>query len=348
MSFDALLAQLAAATGAIPAPEADSDIVVTGKRKKPVLDGMGDLPRQDPVDVAEQRANRQPINLDNSEYRQAAAANADAAHKERKGMFGVKGTLRDVLGLFGDTYLTANGHAPIYKPQREAEANQDALSGFTEQPQQALERLASQDEPAAQKMYQGMQLNTIRQQQQEGLQQSRQSLADDRKFKQTQAFTNRFARMVSGAKSSEQLEAAIRLAKKSAGTLGINLEKLGITDDMSPEDIRAIANGDMTVNQQQQLPIAQQRADAASSQAGSARIRANRPPAGRAGPQPTAASMAAPLIAKMGKTGFQGLSAEEQDQARSLGFTPDRGKGKTRPVPDLPPALKGKIVRPVK
>lgn len=64
---------------------------------------------------------------------------------ERKGMFGVKGTLRDVLGLVGDAFLTQSGNAPVYAPRRREEKIADAMYGYTngtDAAKGAVERLA--------------------------------------------------------------------------------------------------------------------------------------------------------------------------------------------------------------
>lgn len=69
---------------------------------------------------------------------QAAMENAP----QRKGMFGMKGTLRDVVGLLGDAFLVQGGGKALYGPQRERERLADAMTGFTQQPQAASERVA--------------------------------------------------------------------------------------------------------------------------------------------------------------------------------------------------------------
>lgn len=60
----------------------------------------------------------------------------------RTGMFGVKGTARDILGVLGDAFLTQAGAAPIYRPRREQEKQADALgSDFYENPLASVDRL---------------------------------------------------------------------------------------------------------------------------------------------------------------------------------------------------------------
>lgn len=70
---------------------------------------------------------------------------------QHKGLFGVKGTLRDVLGLLGDSYLMVNGRNPYYAGIRRQEAMSDELAGryqnneeenFINNPLLTMQRLA--------------------------------------------------------------------------------------------------------------------------------------------------------------------------------------------------------------
>jgi hypothetical protein len=70
---------------------------------------------------------------------------------EHKGMFGVKGTLRDILGLLGDSYLMVKGRNPYYAGIRRQELLGDQLAGryqdnpdenFINNPEVALRRMA--------------------------------------------------------------------------------------------------------------------------------------------------------------------------------------------------------------
>ncbi len=47
----------------------------------------------------------------------------------RTGMFGVKGTLRDIIGTLGDAFLIQSGNAPMYAPRRREERIGDAMRG---------------------------------------------------------------------------------------------------------------------------------------------------------------------------------------------------------------------------
>jgi len=67
----------------------------------------------------------------------------------RKGMFGVKGTLRDVLGLIGDSLLVGGGKQAIYRPVREQEKLGSAIYGYNANPQAAIDRAAIVNPEAA-------------------------------------------------------------------------------------------------------------------------------------------------------------------------------------------------------
>ena len=67
-----------------------------------------------------------------------AASNAP----QRKGMFGIKGTFRDILGTVGDAFLLGSGGNTIYRDQREREKMGDAMAGMSTDAMGAAERLA--------------------------------------------------------------------------------------------------------------------------------------------------------------------------------------------------------------
>lgn len=74
---------------------------------------------------------------------------------ERKGLFGMKGTLRDVLGTIGDAFLIQSGNKAIYSPIRQREHVADAMRGFTDDPLSAIQALNKAGFPEqAQSLYQ--------------------------------------------------------------------------------------------------------------------------------------------------------------------------------------------------
>lgn len=61
--------------------------------------------------------------------------------KEHKGMFGIKGTWRDVLGGIGDSLLIGTGGQAIYRPIRDREKIGDITANFTNDPELTIQQL---------------------------------------------------------------------------------------------------------------------------------------------------------------------------------------------------------------
>jgi len=316
MAFN-LMSLLQSATGLEPEVE---DVTVTGNRR--------------PSATTEE--SPAPIPLGNRSFLEEAAE-ARSGSPQRSGKFGVKGTFRDILGLLGDAFLVQSGNKSVYDVRRQEEDMADAMSGFSQNPMAAAERLAAMPGGAemAQKLYDDQQTNALRQAQIQSLGDTRRSQIAERDYKKTQDFGNYAARVMAKADTPEKQAAALRLLTKRAAATGIDLEEFGIMEGMSPEDRAAFASGDMTVNQQEQLPrrdrqldISDRNATTAERNAQSNRIRANRPPAGRAAPQPTNAAMAAPLLRRL-ESG-QTLSPAQSEILERLGYSKDRGRGRGR------------------
>jgi hypothetical protein len=64
---------------------------------------------------------------------------------DHKGMFGVKGKTRNLLGLLGDAFLVQGGSDPHYRNVREREKKADALRGYNDNPLKALQRYMRED-----------------------------------------------------------------------------------------------------------------------------------------------------------------------------------------------------------
>lgn len=82
---------------------------------------------------------------------------------ENKGMFGIKGTFRDILGTLGDAFLVQSGNQRVYAPMRQQEKRSEALQGFAQDPLAAIERLRGLDPAAAQEMLADFQKQQIAQ-----------------------------------------------------------------------------------------------------------------------------------------------------------------------------------------
>lgn len=76
---------------------------------------------------------------------------------QRKGMFGIHGTARDILGVLGDAFLTQAGRNTVYEPQRDREQIAQALGGsedFISNPLAAIKKLNDAGYPEqAQELY---------------------------------------------------------------------------------------------------------------------------------------------------------------------------------------------------
>lgn len=316
MAFN-LMSLLQAAAG-LPEEEETEEVTVTSRQPKaPAME-------QDPA----------PPPMVNRSYLEEAQAAREGAPK-RKGMFGTKGTLRDILGVVSDAFLVQSGNKAQYQPRRDAEREADAFSGFTANPMAAMERLAATPggQEAALKLFDTVESNKLRQSQIESMGDDRKSQIDERNYKRTQDFGNYAARVLQRANTPEKQAAAMELIGTRAQALGIRLEDLGIAQQMTPEQREVLASGDMTVNQQQQLPRRDRQLDISEGQLGVARqnaqsnrIRANRPPAGRAAPQPTNAAMAHPLLQKLQRG--EKLTPVQAETLDRLGYSADRGKGR--------------------
>lgn len=66
------------------------------------------------------------------------------ARPVHKGIFGIQGTARNILGVLGDAFLTQAGHKPRYAETRDREKMSDALGGsqdFMSNPLEAIRKL---------------------------------------------------------------------------------------------------------------------------------------------------------------------------------------------------------------
>lgn len=84
-----------------------------------------------------------------------------------KGIFGIHGTARNILGVLGDAFLTQAGRNPIYAPARDREKMSDALGGsedFVTNPLAAIQRFIKAGYPEqAQQLYSSHVQDTQRQ-----------------------------------------------------------------------------------------------------------------------------------------------------------------------------------------
>lgn len=300
------------------AEENFGDIVVTAPQPRPEASrpDFADAPARDQIQP------RYVLNDDRIAPRQEELNEI----LPRKGMFGLKGTLRDVLGTLGDSLLVGSDADRIYQPQRQRERAGDAMFGFADNPMQAIERLAA----AGFLQEAGELYNQVQQQQHRTASLSsqeadRQSRIADRDFDNREKGWNIVARLAQAGMPYD------RLVRAAAG-YGISvddLSELGVTPEMTAEDRQLFSARDMTVNQQVQVPLAERRVSTGEFNAETGRINANRPRASRAAPNPTNASINAQSLLKLqrGET----LTAGEQEALERSGYDlPTTRRGTTR------------------
>lgn len=79
---------------------------------------------------------------------------------QHKGLFGMKGTIRDVIGTVGDALMMANDMNPLYFETRRGEKISDAMGGYSNDPLAAI-RSISQYDPALGQKYLNSYLESV-------------------------------------------------------------------------------------------------------------------------------------------------------------------------------------------
>lgn len=220
----------------------------------------------------------------------------------REGRFGVKGTLRDILGTVGDAFLINHGASPMYAPQRQMEKEASALYDFTENPEEALERLAAINPQRALEL--SKQVATQRHNQA--------SLERDTKRDQQKVYdtaVDTFLR-VAGAASPESWSRIVPILQKIKERGGLGDEFL-VPEDFDPDLIDSYRRGGMKTHQQVTTDLtAQRQQDQKSIEEEKLKIRrdeeagrnrrATEAEAGRdRRQQPSRAGIAAPILEKI-------------------------------------------------
>jgi len=216
--------------------------------------------------------------MGNRGYLEEAAASLEGA-PQRSGMFGTKGTLRDILGVVGDAFLTQAGRNTVYAPQRQREKMADAMTGFTNSEESALAAIERMTQAGfgdqAAKLHEAMQQSKLRQAQTESLNTGRQNQAADRdwgNFKDARALASRMMQAAGG--DPEKVAYAMQEINNIATRLKIDPEDLGVFEGMTDEQRAVLAGSDLTVNQAMNLPIRQQNADTSRMNAKTSQSRA--------------------------------------------------------------------------
>jgi hypothetical protein len=278
--------QLVPTSAQAPAAPADDTITVTGEVPQGVQPSRP-VSYPDAPPAPKVTNGPTPPDLGNRSYIEAAqaAANNVPGHK---GMFGLHGTLRDILGMVGDAMLVQSGRSPIYSPARQEEKTQDALSGFTVDPVAAQERLAQTDTKTALQLHQDSALDDYRKDNLASLERNRSSEATRRAQLGLQYAQRTAANLAAAAGNdpARQGAAADRIIKLAEafqvdpGDLGYHI---GMTSNDWAELGRSATNayqGAQIDALPERLGIAHQNADANTTRAGAAVTAANRPRGG--------------------------------------------------------------------
>jgi hypothetical protein len=215
------------------------------------------------------------------------AVRGGANVSERKGMFGVKGTLRDILGIVGDAFLVQSGNKAVYGPARQEEMISDAMAGITEGDDEsylnAIERVNRLSPTTAREMYKEFEARKLRQAQTE-------SLIDTRRTTQskTRADMNKQGRLAAASLLSQPgavvdgniTPDAMRVLELIAEQNEMTVDQLIGQGGLTGEQARLYGGAGMTAYQTAQVPIQQQRADATTAQAAASTLRAQKAPSG--------------------------------------------------------------------
>lgn len=182
----------------------------------------------------------------------------------RKGMFGIKGNLRNILGVLGDAFLVQSGNKPVYGPRRAQERASDALYGFTQDQPAAAERLAAAGYPdAAAELYKQYQTNDYKQNMLESLQANRESQIRTRDAASMMKIRDLMTRMANAGQDRETLELMARaLGVDPVDVLPDQLDTTFSTSGMTVAQQRDEPRKDARIQQgQRRVDIAQQNAD---------------------------------------------------------------------------------------
>jgi len=264
---------------------------------------------------------------------------------QRKGLFGVKGTLRDVLGAVGDAFLIGSGRNAIYRPQRQQEKLSSALYGFTDDPKAAIERAALENPEFAaglNNQYQNQETQRLRTAQIAAAQQAAIS-------QKGYGIVGSLARTIKDPDSYKQAKPILERMKAQYGLdfdvpdeydedALTSIYTRGLSPDQIADNERADSN---FASQDSQRKAATRIADERAAETARHNRAMESRPSGGSGPKnPTNASIVAPLLKKL-ESGGQ-LTPAQQEVLDRAGYNKDRGKGKAssrRAPPPLPPGF---------
>lgn len=290
----------------VPAAEAAGpDLTVMGNRANPNIVNT----RVDPVVV-----ERVPTDIPVQPIQMAT--------QDHRGMFGTRGTLRDILGLLGDSWSVANGRDPRYRQRRDLELQQDAMAQFPTNPLAAIRQMGATASPEmANTMYNNYQEAEARRANNDSLEASRSAQAAYRQGQLANQYASAAARMLASAPTAEMRQRALTAVQQRLRAQNMELEDIGLTEGADDNMLTSYARGDMSSYQHGNLEVAQKNARSNQTRAEAAVTSANRPRGGGGGGGSPVTAQQAYIASRMGQVGWDGLTPAEQDMARALGVS---------------------------
>jgi hypothetical protein len=180
---------------------------------------------------------------------------------DRKGLFGTRGTLRDILGTLGDFFLVGGGGSPMYAPMREREKWADALQGMTAGPE--AERAAFE---RAMRINPEATLNLMKERDYARTQQGHLGL---RSQEYTRNFVNDARKSLAGIAATAAISDDQEFRQKALQAINAQAQRLAEQGLISPDDpllsgdLDMIAGGGANVNQTLNRPLQEERVDIA-------------------------------------------------------------------------------------
>jgi hypothetical protein len=159
---------------------------------------------------------------------------ASSPAPQHKGLFGIHGTLRDIIGGLGDAFLVQSGNKPLYSIQRQQEKEGDAMRDFVSNPLAAVQRLAQENPELAAKIYDDYQ------------QTSRVGRDADEKY--TGTVTDRALRLLAAANKDNYPQIKDQITRY-LGARGVTLP-FDLPDAYDEQAISGIRQAAVPVNQQ--------------------------------------------------------------------------------------------------
>lgn len=151
-----------------------------------------------------------------------------------KGLFGIKGTARDILGILGDALLAFNGRGPQYGPRRQQERVEDAMTAYDFDPEGALRKLMQVDPEAGIKLQNSRNLDLYRQGVLTNQEARIEAAARKQEDLQLQRGMGVMASIARAGDSKEMWPKTAAMMRETASNLGIDLP-YDIPDEYDPE-----------------------------------------------------------------------------------------------------------------